>query len=287
MSEPRTIWLASYPKSGNTWVRAMLASLRAEDPAAALDINALGGGPVAGSRVLIESFLGFASSDLTQDELERLRPRCDAALDERSAAVRFRKIHDTLLGTSGVPIVPPEHTRGAVYLVRDPRDVAVSYAHHSRRPHERVVEDLADPELTVDESPFEVEPQARQRLGSWSGHVAAWTEQRLFPVLVVRYEDIAGDPVAALRRIAGFAGLDATEAELTAATRSAAFETLRAAEERDGFVERPGRDRRFFRRGAAGAWTDELPPELARRIERDHAAVMERLGYAVPGTSMP
>jgi aryl sulfotransferase len=279
VSEPRTVWLASYPKSGNTWVRAMLAALTAEDPTAELDVNSLGSGPIPSSRPQLESFLGFASSDLTQVELELLRPLCDAALDCALDELLFRKVHDSLYGTLGSPIVPPERTRGAVYLARDPRDVAVSWAHHSAESHEWAVAALADPGRALDESLTDLEPQTRQLLGTWSDHVTAWIDHDLFPVLTVRYEDIAADPIAELRRIACFAGLEPSDELLTAASRGASFERLRANEDREGFVERPGRDRPFFRRGVAGGWRDELDPELARRVERDHAVVMRRLGY--------
>jgi aryl sulfotransferase len=279
VSEPRTVWIASYPKSGSTWVRAMLTALAADGPGE-LDLNALGSGPIPSSRPQIESYLGFASSNLTQEELERLRPLCDAAFDRELTEVRFRKIHDTLYGTLGSPIVPPDHTRGAVYVARDPRDVAVSWAHHAARPPEWAVSAMGDPTTAMDESPTELEPQTTQRLGTWSDHVAAWTEQELFPVLVVRYEDMATDPAGELRRIAGFAGLAAPEERVAAAAEAASFARLRAREERYGFVERPGRDRPFFRRGVAGAWRDELAPALAARVERDHATLMRRFGYA-------
>lgn len=281
MSEPRTVWLASYPKSGNTWVRAMLAALTAEAEEPDLDINALGGGPVASSRVQIERWLGFASSDLTDDELERIRPACDAAFDRRLREVRFRKVHDRLWTGRGISIVPPDRTRAAIYVVRDPRDVALSFAHHSNQSHEWAVDSLADPGMTMVESGHDVDTQARQRLGTWSEHVTGWTEQDLFPVLVVRYEDLAADTLAELTRLAAFAGLDATPAQLAAAVRSAAFETMRAKEEREGFIERPGRDRPFFRSGRAGGWREELEPSLAARVERDHGEVMERFGYEV------
>jgi aryl sulfotransferase len=280
VTAPRTVWLASYPKSGSTWIRAMLAAVTADGGASRLDLDSLGGGPVPSSRPQIESFLGFASSDLTEEELERLRPLCDAAFDRDLGELRFRKVHDTLYGTLGAPIVPPEHTRGAVYVVRDPRDVAVSWAHHSARTHEWAVAALADPATAMNESPTDLEPQTLQRLGTWSDHVAAWIDHGLFPTIVVRYEDLAADPAGELRRIAGFAGLEAEEERLGAAARAAAFERLRAHERRHGFMERPGRDRPFFRRGVAGAWRDELDPALAARVERDHRAAMQRLGYA-------
>jgi aryl sulfotransferase len=277
MSTPQTVWLASYPKSGNTWVRAMLAALTSDDDE--LDINHLGGGPIASGRPHIERWLGCASTDLTHEEIEWVRPLCDAALDHKLHDVRVRKIHDALWTSAGAPIVPPASTRAAIYLVRDPRDVAVSLAHHSGGSVEWAVTALAAPSTAMLDAPREIEMQTRQHLGTWSRHFEGWTEHELFPVHVVRYEDVAADPVVQLAGLAEFAGLEASADRLAAAVRSARFEALRDQEKRVGFNERPGRDRPFFRRGEAGAWRDELDPELARRVEHDHAAAMRRCGY--------
>jgi aryl sulfotransferase len=281
-----TVWLASYPKSGNTWVRAMLAALTAEADDPDLDINGLGGGPIASSRPHIEQWLGFASSDLTFEEIEALRPACDAAFDRSLDEVRFRKIHDALWTRAGSPIVPPERTRGAIYVVRDPRDVAVSFAHHSDKTNEWSVEALGDPARAMVETGHDLDPQVPQLLGTWSDHVSGWTGHDLFPVLTVRYEDMAADPLAELARLASFAGLEPNAERLAAAVGAASFETLRAKEARDGFFERPGLDRPFFRSGRVGGWRDELAPELAARLERQHGDVMRRLGYPTPRTSL-
>ncbi|HKP91171.1 MAG TPA: sulfotransferase domain-containing protein [Thermoleophilaceae bacterium] len=280
MTGPRTVWIASYPKSGNTWVRAMLADLTSEAVEPDAGLNDLLGGPIASSREHIERMIGFPTGDLTRAELALLRPVCDAAFDRMLDEVRFRKIHDALLAApAGSPIVPPERTRGAVYVVRDPRDVAVSLAYHGGKDQEWAVAELGDPDAAIVRRPEAHYPQMPQRLGTWSGHVREWTEHDLFPVVVVRYEDLIADPLAELVRLVELAGLDPPRERLEAAVRSTSFAALRERERRRGFEERPASGRPFFRRGEAGAWRDELEPALAARIERDHGEVMASLGY--------
>jgi aryl sulfotransferase len=276
----RTVWLASYPKSGNTWLRAMLAALTAEADEPDLDIDHLGGGPIASSRAHMERWTGFASTDLTELELEWLRPECDAALDRSFDEVRVRKVHDALFTRRGMPIVPPEHTLAAIYLVRDPRDVAASVAHHSRLTTERAVAHLGDPDASIPMPTMLAGTQVVQHLGTWSDHLRSWTRHDLFPVEVVRYEDVLEDPQRELGRLARFAGLEPSEERLGAAVRAARFEVLSAKEQRGGFVERPWLERPFFRRGEAGAWREELAPELASRIASDHADAMAEMGYS-------
>lgn len=306
MSRPIT-WLASYPKSGNTWFRAVAVAWTSKRP---IDLDALrapGIESIASSRARFERALGIPTSLLTADEIDLLRPRVDevvigrwavatdpstaddeADADHRAdpsptgAAVgtRLSKIHDALfVGPAGEPIVSVAATYGAVYIVRDPRDVAVSLAHHNGWTLERTVDAMADPEGAMSAATDRVPEQVRQRTGSWSDHVRSWLDQRHVPVHVVRYEDLHRDPVAAFTEALRFAGYPADPADVAVAVDAARFDRLAEQERATGFPERGVVADRFFRRGIVGAFRDELPADLAARIAADHAEVMDRLGY--------
>ena len=289
MSTSHTVWLASYPRSGNTWTRPVLAALSGERARAGVDINELADGPIASSRAALDLCLGFASSDLLPAETAALRPACDAEFDIGLTGMRLRKIHDGLFtGPAGSPIVPPDFTRAAIYLVRDPRDVAVSFAHFANRPLHRAVDAMSDPGSGISRGERALYAQMPQHLGTWSEHVTGWTGHDLFPVAVFRYEDLLADPVGEFARMTAFAGLTVGRAEVADAVEAARFERLRSLESRHGFHERPATTTRFFRRGVAGGWRDELPAGLARRIEAEHAEVMARYRYTVDaGPDLP
>jgi aryl sulfotransferase len=275
---PRTVWLASYPKSGNTWVRAMMAAL----DQGSVDLNTMRRSVIASARAPLERLTGLVSSELSREEAELLRPLVDAQLDGRGTAEEglwHRKIHDALFTEGGTPIIPPEATRAAIYLVRDPRDVAVSYSHHRGTDIAEIVRSMASPSADVAGYHRRVHTQFRQHLGTWSSHVEGWLDHELFPVVLVRFEDILANPVAQLARIANTLGREATTEQLEAAVAATSFNELRTQEIESGFHEGPHRERAFFRRGIAGAWRDELPLELAAQIESDHGRVMARLGY--------
>lgn len=275
---PWTIWIASYPKSGNTWVRALLTAL--ENPQQELVLDKLGHEPIAGQRAHLEAHTGLVSSELRREEIEALRPLADAAFDALLEKVHFRKVHDALIGVEGAPIVPPTSTRGAVYIARDPRDVVVSLAHHFERDHAWAVASMAEPDdVTLDELSFSRHGQVAQRLQTWSEHVTGWLDHSLFPVLLVRYEDLQVDAAYELGRIAAFADLQVDADSLGHAARRASFEQLRESEVQHGFRERGGVAGRFFRRGVSGAWREELEPDLATQVVADHGQVMARLGY--------
>jgi aryl sulfotransferase len=269
-----TSWLASYPRSGNTWLRAVYT---AATTGADVDINRLPAGGVPASRELLDTALGLATADLTEAELETLRPRADELL---AAANPVRKVHDAfLVGPAGEPVVSVAASRAAVYVLRDPRDVAVSLATHAGRSLAEAVAQLADPSAAHGVVRDGIGLVARQRLGTWSEHVRSWLDQTRIPVHLLRYEDAVADPVGAFGPALRFLGCDLTGARLATAVDRASFRTLAAQEATAGFAERPLPNGRFFRRGRPGSWLTELPAELADAVVRDHGEVMRRYGY--------
>ncbi len=271
----RMVWLASYPKSGNTWLRSVYTAL----VQGAVDINALMGDALAATRAFLEVTPGVRTADLTHDEVDQLRPLADDAAAPRMSGDRWRKVHDALLAGPAGLVVSPGATRAALYIVRDPRDVVVSFAHHSSMSLEATVAYMADPGAAFYAGDDARPLQVRQRLGTWSQHVLSWADATAFPVHVLRYEDCAEQPVQAFGQAFAAAGLERTEADVAAAVEKASWGRLRAQEREVGFRERAGHEVTFFRRGRAGSWRQELPAYLARQVERDHAAVMERFGY--------
>jgi hypothetical protein len=166
-----------------------------------------------------------------------------------------------------------------VYIVRDPRDVAVSFAHHAGRDVRWAVKRMCDGGMSFERSFKRITLQVHQHLGSWSDHVRGWIGHELFPVMVVRYEDLYADPARQLERIAAVGGLETGAERIVSAVEAARFDRLRAQEDRDGFRERAGVERRFFRRGQPGSWQEELPSELAARLVDQHGETMRQLGY--------
>lgn len=271
-------WLASYPKSGNTWLRLALESLRTGG--AAVDLTAKPfDAPIASSRRLFDTLLQVESSDLTMSEIEALRPRVYQALIEASKSPLLCKIHDAwTLTPSGEPLFSPRVTSGVVYIVRDPRDVAVSLAHHSGITVDRAIEILSDPDWCMGGG-GSLSRQFPQRLLGWSGHATSWLDTSGLDSILLRYEDMLADPHCALTRIADYLGWTVSDEALSFAIAATRFEVLQAAEERQGFKEKPASAERFFRRGVAGGWRDTLTHVQVDRIEKDHEPVMIRLGY--------
>lgn len=273
------VWLASYPKSGNTWTRAFLTNyLRSSDTPA--DINQMDGGPIASARDLFDEEVGVEASDLTLDEIDRLRPLVYIQYARSLDTLEFLKIHDAYTYTrTGEPLIPPSATRGTVYLLRNPLDVAISYAHHSHCSIDQSISLMASDEHSLVGSKSRLNSQLRQILLSWSQHVSSWADAPGMNVHLVRYEDLKRDPVRTFGAIVRFAGLEYDSARLHKAIEFSKFETLKKQEQEHGFREKMPLAESFFRSGKSGGWRENLSFEQMQHIINDHAAVMRRFGY--------
>jgi hypothetical protein len=273
------IWLASYPKSGNTWLRAFLRNYRddGEEPA---DINELGSGPIASARSTFDDEVGVEASDLTEAEIERYRPQVYRQMAENSQETLFLKIHDAYTYTvDELPLIPREATEGVVYIIRNPLDVALSFAHHSGVSADRMIARMGDAAYAFADNPNRLHNQLRQRLLTWSGHVLSWVDEAGLRVHVVRYEDMHREPVETFAAAIRFAGLPEDQTRLEKAIAFSSFDRLQQQEKEHGFREKNPRAESFFRQGQVGAWRDVLTAEQANRMVTDHGDVMRRFGY--------
>ena len=281
-------WIASYPKSGNTWVRILLEALTRLD-AAPVSINAIARvRSHASNRVLFDQLVGVKASDLPPDLVERLRPEVYALASQAAAAAEYWKIHDAWrLVAPDVSLIPAHVTRGVLYVVRNPLDVAVSLHEHLSLTQDAAIDFMADPEAMLSGSVRALGYQLPQYLKTWSEHVASWLTTSPLPVHLLRYEDLKSAPLATLRAAADFLGLPTEAAALLAALDAAAFDKLRAQEASEGFSERSRHAPVFFRRGLAGVWREELTLQQVQRVIADHGAMMQSLGYLDSSGGLP
>ena len=285
-SASAVVWLASWPRSGSTWLRTVLTGYLLDDDGPAPP-DRLIGRPLASLRESFYKQIGLDSSDLTLEEILRLRPLFHGRLARELAATTggegapvFVKVHDACLRTSeGAPFFPKPVTAGVVYLVRSPLDVAVSFAHFLAEPVDRVIGWMNSPDTCLSGFRDRISPLLPVPLLTWSGHVSSWLDQEDLPVHVARYEDLLADPRAGFGEIMRFAGLEPDDARLARAVDRAAFHHLRVRKEESGFDSKPPEARFFFRAGVAGSWRSALRPRQVRALVDAHGPAMERLGY--------
>jgi hypothetical protein len=277
---PKIFWVASYPKSGNTWMRAVLANLLlAKDRP--LSLNEIG--EACASEANVHWYLPLLKSrdetvdDLPQERVMELRQRAQqriVGVNKNDVFIKTHSVNGTYLG---YPLIRPEFTMGAVYIVRDPRDVVVSAADHWGLSLDEMVGALAAPETETAPMPGR---QVFEKVSAWSWHVQSWTGQKLpWPTLVFRYEDLLADPVTQFGRLAKSVGLSRDPARIRQVVEWTSFENLQTMENQEGFIERSDYSERFFRAGKAGQWRQHLSAGQVARIEHDHGKQMRRFGY--------
>lgn len=269
------VWLASYPKSGNTWVRIFLSTyLTGADETC--DLNRLTVGTIVSSRKLFEDHTGLVSSELSSAEIDGLRPAVYREIARQSTRPAFMKVHDAYRAPGGLPLFPIEITAATIYLIRNPLDVAVSFAHQNGRSMREAVAALCNSNHRLG-APFGV--QLPQHMGSWSDHVRSWESSPLQPT-VFRYEDLLENPIDSFARLVRTTGLPLDRQRLKRALEMCAFDRLRRHEEERGFKERPAdASGPFFRSGTVGRWRAHLDDDLKAVLVTAHASTMQRHGY--------
>src|SRR5215471_4943353 len=278
-SAQKGIWIASYPKSGNTWVRLFIHNLLREisgKATGAQDINRLNRHTVwetdAGP---YRRILGKNPMECSPEEIARARPRVQMLLAEERGGPFFLKTHLGVAGIDGYPTINFEMTLAAIYIVRNPLDVAVSYGHYAGREIDQIIEQMA---ASAAKS-YGSEQFVYEFIGSWSTHVAGWMSIWHRPVYVIRYEDMLREPMKVFGDLARFLRLAPLPEQLKAAVDSSSFFELSRQEAEKGFVERPPTAGKFFRVGEADQWRDALTKEQVRKVIGTHAPMMQRAGY--------
>ena len=271
----RINWVASYPKSGNTWIRKLVDAYIM----GCIDLNSLRHSLVLGDTWIpaMQAVCPWPLEDAARGVLVLCRPAalCNILANAGTEDV-FLKTHSANVTIQEVPMIPGLLTRAAVYVVRDPRDVAISWSHHAE-----VGFDEAITQLNCKLGMIHDAKRASKFawLGSWRHHVASWLGCKRFPVTKVRYEDLLVDPEKEFRRVlATFGFIDVDEVRLRFALEETTFEKLRGMEDVDGFKEKQGGDH-FFRCGKKEQWRAFLSEDQVKAIESVQGDVMKSLGY--------
>lgn len=277
----RIVWLASYPKSGNTWLRALLCNFIAD----------------AGRPLPIEEFWRYAADESKPNwyapysggrapgELSALETASLRALVQRDMVAAARdglvlvKTHNFFGALEGYPLQDPQLTAGAVYLVRNPLEVVPSMADHFGIGIDEAIDFLAN-DMTG--TPGD-EANVASVLCSWSTHVRSWCQSGLRPLHVLRYEDMVAQGATTFGGVVRFLGLGDEPARIKRAIRYSSIAELRRQEVTSGFTERSPNSRLFFSQGLKERRRESLTRDQVARIVATHRPLMLQFGYLPPG----
>lgn len=297
------IWLASYPKSGNTWARMFVAAYLGEETRAesregsgergvrnaeceegAFDLLQVNQFSRSDSLLaLFADIAGKPAAELTDEDIDTHRLSVQERLAQNIGR-RVVKTHNARVKPNGQRQVFSRFTKAGIYVVRNPLDVVDSLADHINYSLDAAIELMNEPGHRLGRT----DKHAAQFVGTWSHHVRTWiNNDNEFPIIVLRYEDLKENPLEHFGKLIRFLGWDYDEQRIQRVVEQTSFASLQQAEQARGFAERStvAKSGRFFRHGESGRWRKVLTARQAAQVILHHRDVMEMLGYEVPGAA--
>jgi hypothetical protein len=269
------VWLASYPKSGNTWMRAFLQNLLL-NPEQAADINVMDRFCYSDSHIhWYEKAAGGSIAGMLPADIMALTPKTHRLMTQSKPESVFVKTHNMLANNWETPTITLSETLAVIHVVRNPLDVTLSLADHFGFTADEAIDFLNDPSASTLQDDANV-PQA---YGSWSDHYNSWEKFNPQYYRCIRYEDMLLKPEKTFGGVMKFLGIRFPKNRLIKAIKLSSFKSLQQQEKAKGFKERSSKSEKFFRKGKAGQWKTELTQGQVDRIVSCHHDQMKALGY--------
>ena len=277
------VWIASYPKSGNTWVRSLLSSyLYSKD--GVFNFNLLKEIRQFPSKKYFESFLNDFSdikkvSNFWIPAQEKIN-----LLHEKTT---FLKTHSALCTLEKNPFTNSINTKAIIYIVRDPRNLISSISNHYSQTQEESFNFIINKnKMIMDDDIGGKNFGVATVLGSWSDHYKSWTNSKIAPIIIIKYEDLIKDTINTFEKILIFLnkliGIYIDTNKIEKVVNACNFETLSSKEKKEGFFESVSNNNRkisFFYLGKKNNWKDLLDPKIEKEIRSKFEGEMTELQY--------
>ncbi len=275
------IWIASYPKSGNTYIRSFLSAYYfSKDGEFSFDLLKN-----------IKQFPNIEFFDKSFDSVEQASQNWIKAQEKIKAKnkILFLKTHSCLGLYKGQPFTTPEFSLGGIYVVRDPRNVISSVMNHFSLNEDEAYKFITDENRNTKELDSD-DYRTWVLLSNWSNHYKSWSKSINFRKLIVKYEDFQNEKYETFRDIIVFTNtlLSRTERvnkkKLMRAIESTNFNVLKNKERIEGFDEalfskEKNKKKVFFNLGFNNRWKNLLREDIRKKIEKEFKLEMKDLGY--------
>jgi hypothetical protein len=251
-------WIASYPKAGNTWVRLFL------------EAYVLGNTDINNCRVTTGDINEYFLDNVAPAPVDTLH-RLDMLGLRAAALVHIKhayrpvavKTHHANVLLHEVKLIPTYLTDGVVYVMRDPRDLVISKAAYFDQSIDQAIELLFNPSYVANHRGAE---NRYHYLGAWRAHIESYLNEKNYPVLPIRYEQLLTDPVTHFTMILHFLNCDVDHDRVMRCVNATRFDRCRERELAAGFKENKSSSP-FFRAGQAGQWVSVLNHTQLARLD--------------------
>ena len=218
-----------------------------------------------------------------EDELEVGKSIVDAAKVVKLDHFLFCSAFNAFtININGFPFTNSMNTAGGIYIVRDPRDVALSLSNHFNISHQEAVDNMKNMQHYEFYDVNLSKGFKRTIMGNWPSNYNSWRYYQGRDIHLVKYEDMIKEPTNTFYKILKYINLfksfDLDEKKIKNAIETTSFKNLSKMENEKGFKEL-GSGSNFFRKGKIGDWQESLEPRLAKEIENNFKKEMKELGY--------
>ena len=276
------IWLASYPKSGNTLLRSILSAYfySGEGDFKFDNLYKISQFPA------IPHFMRLGINLDDEKQIFENFINAQNLINEESKKAKFFKTHSKLCKMYGSDFTNLNNTLGAIYIIRDPRNVVTSFAHHYNLTIDQATEALLDEKRFM----LKTDKTASVLLGSWSTNYESWKElESKKKYLLIKYEDLVNKKKTTLLKIFKFfeslgMQFNLDMVKLNKAIKSTDFDKMKNLEKKETFYEsvideNTGKRKPFFNLGPSNDWRKILDDKNRERIEKNFEKEMLELGY--------
>ncbi len=289
-------WLSSYPKSGNTLLRSILIglfftengqfSLEQAKNIGQFDITVHAD---RNKHIFQEDYKNIGDIRVFYKYLNKLQSKKALGFDQDFI---FLKTHSGLFEINGFPFTSKENSRGIIYILRDPRDVCISYSKHSGISIDKCIEFMTNDTSTgywmesrKKEKIFSDKNRPKSLLGSWEKHVLSWTAiDWKIPTMILRFEDLVYDKKKVINNITTFFETNYNfkfnnkEKKIENIIKATSFDKLKKEEDEKGFAEAT-KHNKFFSVGKKNQWKNKLSKKQIRKLEEKFKEVMIKFKY--------
>ena len=279
----KIIWISSYPKSGNTWMRYLISNYFF-NKSNNFDAN------------IIENIKKFNLDDEIVNSVSKKENFIDNPFNVSkywiesqkrmkilNGNVAFLKTHNALINISNNEFTNAQLSLAIIYIVRDPRDVAISYSKYRNLSYDKIINHMVKKDKPI---PYVRElkyPSDIEITGSWSFHYNSWRSGiPTIPRIIVKYEDLIKDTknvfLQTMTFLSNILKFEVNLDKLEKSIELSNFENLQKHENNMSFFENYGGDK-FFRKGGKNNWVSELNKKQQEKIENNFNQEMKLLGY--------
>ena len=277
------LWISSYPKSGNTWIRALISTYMYSDKRE-FNFDLLDRIPKFVQEKYFSPFIKLEGLKKKPLKITEYWHAAQSRINLSNQAMFF-KTHNACAAYGDKWFTDETNTIGYVYVVRDPRAVVCSLAYHSSISLEKATDEILNEKSIGYNGPYRL----AELPGSWKINYLSWKKKKSFEGIIIKYEDLIDDTeeefkkiLVYLKKIFKTFGYDEScfsndENKIATIIKSCQFSNLRKMEETHGFRE--ATYNKFFRMGKKDNWKKELSTGLRRKIEANFKKEMLELGY--------